>query len=375
MARSSIKWIDIVGARPQFVKLSPILKSIQKHNQSPFQIKIEEILIHTGQHYDENMSRVFFEEFNLKAPDYHLGIGSLSQPEQTAEILKHCSFVLAKEKPDVVVVYGDTNSTLGGALAAAKLNLPIAHVEAGIRSFNKKMQEEINRILADHISSFLFCPTQTAVENLKHEGVTKGVCFAGDVMYDAILQNIPFAEKHEGILKQIGIAPQKYFIATVHRAENTDAPEKLSAILNGLQDVAKKIAPVVIPLHPRTRNRLETLRVSISGLIVIEPLSYLEMLVLLKNAKGILTDSGGLQKEAYFLQIPCVTLREDTEWVETLDTGWNVLAGFDSKKIVESLMQVLESPKKNLPLFGDGNASDKIVDILVSTFLNSEEHL
>jgi len=221
----------------------------------------------------------------------------------------------------------------------------------------------------------LFYPPQTAVENLKHEGVTKGVCFAGDVMYDAILQNIPFAEKHEGILKQIGIAPQKYFIATVHRAENTDAPEKLSAILNGLQDVAKKIAPVVIPLHPRTRNRLETLRVSISGLIVIEPLSYLEMLVLLKNAKGILTDSGGLQKEAYFLQIPCVTLREDTEWVETLDTGWNVLAGFDSKKIVESLMQVLESPKKNLPLFGDGNASDKIVDILVSTFLNSEEHL
>ncbi|MDI6698943.1 MAG: UDP-N-acetyl glucosamine 2-epimerase [Candidatus Saccharicenans sp.] len=395
-----MKLINIVGARPQFIKLAPILKGIDLHNKETDGDHIQEVLLHSGQHYDYEMSQVFFEELGLKAPDYHLGVGSGTHGYQTGEMLKRIEEVLLKEKPDVVMVYGDTNSTLAGALVATKLHIPLAHVEAGLRSFNRTMPEEINRVLADHVADLLFCPTETAVRNLKREGFTNIVndghllpldyvplipgdkaltthhvplvLNVGDVMYDAVLQYAELAETKSGILDRLGLERRGYALATIHRAENADDPGRLRGIFEGLATVARKGLTVVVPLHPRTRNALSFLSPhpdpSPRNLLIVEPVSYLDMLLLEKNARVILTDSGGVQKEAFFFRVPCVTMREETEWAETVETGWNTLVGFDPNRIFQAALAVCSSASQRdsssgLP-FGDGKASERIVHAL-----------
>jgi len=360
-----MKLVDIVGARPQFVKLAPILKAINEHNAAHPDRPIHEVLIHTGQHYDYQMSGVFFDELGLKPPDYHLGVGSATHGAQTGEMLRRIEEVLLKEKPDVVMVYGDTNSTLAGALAAAKLHIPVAHVEAGLRSFNRRMPEEINRILTDHISDLLFCPTETAVENLAREGITRGVHLVGDVMYDAALQYLELAERKSPILEQLGLQPRSYALATIHRAENTDDPTRLAGILEGLRRVHSSGVPVVMPLHPRTRRALERNHLSPDGIRILEPVSYLDMLVLEKHARVILTDSGGVQKEAFFFRVPCVTLRQETEWVETVETGWNALAGQNPSSIGACALRPTPV-HANLQPYGTGDTSTLVIEHLLS---------
>jgi len=358
-----MKIVSIVGARPQFIKATIVSQAIEKHNSTSSET-IEEILVHTGQHYDYRMSEIFFQELKLKKPHYNLEVGSDTHAKQTARMLERIEDVLFEENPDLVLVYGDTNSTLAGALAASKLNIPVAHIEAGIREHKREMPEEQNRILTDHISSLLFCPTQTAVENLKREGITEGVFFTGDVMLDALLTSLPIAEKHSKILENLSLVPGNYYLTTIHRAENTDNEEKLRNILLALNQLE---LPVVFPIHPRTRNAVERfgLREFLDGLIVIEPVGYLDMLILERNARKILTDSGGVQKEAYFLGVPCVTLRNETGWVETLEGGWNVLAGTNVEKIVESVkIPPPSSPRGDF--FGDGKAGERIVEIIAS---------
>lgn len=364
---ANMKIADVVGARPQFIKLAPVLKAIERHNRDHPDRPIHEVLVHTGQHYDYEMSQVFFDELGLKAPDYHLGVGSGTHAYQTGEMLKRVEDVLLKEKPDLVMVYGDTNSTLAGALAAAKLHIPVAHVEAGLRSFNRRMPEEINRVLTDHLSDLLFCPTQTAVENLKREGITEGVHLVGDVMYDAVLQYAELAEAKSEILGRLALKPRSYALATVHRAENTDDPVRLKGIFQGLAALAQEGLPVVVPLHPRTRNALSSLSISQSlprDLLIIEPVSYLDMLILEKNARVILTDSGGVQKEAFFFRVPCVTLREETEWVETVETGWNTLVGSNPERITQAALEARPGIESAWP-YGDGRAAERIVQILI----------
>jgi UDP-N-acetylglucosamine 2-epimerase len=371
----SLKIVDVVGARPQFIKLAPILQAIVKHNQKRPECPIQEVLVHTGQHYDYEMSQVFFDELGLKSPDYHLGVGSGTHGYQTGEMLKRIEEVLIKEKPDMVMVYGDTNTTLAGALAAAKLHIPVAHVEAGLRSFNREMPEEINRVLTDHISDFLFCPTQTAVENLRREGIEKGMYLVGDVMYDAVLLYLDLAEKKSEIMERLGLKPKSYALATVHRAENTDQPERLRAIFEGLERVAKEGLPVILPLHPRTRKQLNALGIHPKEVQVLDPVSYLDMLVLEKNARVILTDSGGVQKEAFFFRVPCVTLREETEWVETVETGWNTLVGCDPERMVQAALEAHPGIESVWP-YGDGQAAGRIMDLLgrgnILTMTNGE---
>jgi UDP-N-acetylglucosamine 2-epimerase len=378
-----MKIVTIVGARPQFVKAAAIQRAIQDFNQSPSRTRrrIQEILVHTGQHYDYLLDRVFFEELKLPKPDYHLGVGSGSHAKQTGLILERIEAVFQKEKPEVVMVYGDTNSTLAGALAAAKLNIPIAHVEAGLRSYNRAMPEEINRLVTDHLSTLLFCPTTQSVRNLLREGIkdgeTQAVKKVGDVMYDSILYYSKLAEKRSTILRNLGLFPAKtsnseprtpnYYLATLHRAENTDNPKKLESILKALHEIGKN-TPVILPLHPRTRKMAKVYRLfsKFRNIEFIEPVPYLDMLNLEKSAKAILTDSGGVQKEAYWLKIPCFTLRDETEWIETVNSGWNVLVGAKTERIME---EVSRFSGKNLPkrstLFGDGKASRKIVEILM----------
>ncbi|WP_376790596.1 non-hydrolyzing UDP-N-acetylglucosamine 2-epimerase [Thermoflexus sp.] len=377
-----MKIVNIVGARPQFIKVAPILKAIEGHNRARPDVPIHEVLVHTGQHYDYEMSQVFFDELGLKAPDYHLGVGSGTHGYQTGEMLKRIEEVLLREKPDWVLVYGDTNSTLAGALAAAKLHIRVAHVEAGLRSFNKRMPEEINRILTDHVSDCLFCPTETAVQNLAREGITKGVYLVGDVMYDAVQMYLAAAEDKSQILETLALKPKEYALATVHRAENTDDPERLRNIMMGLKHIAQDGLRVIFPAHPRTRKAISdlSLDISSSNLKVIGPVSYLDMLVLEKNARVILTDSGGVQKEAFFFRVPCVTLREETEWVETVEAGWNVLAGCDPERIAHASLaaqcsasspyscSIPFSPRTPLPPatpYGDGRAGARIVMILL----------
>ncbi|MEM4218086.1 MAG: UDP-N-acetylglucosamine 2-epimerase (non-hydrolyzing) [Candidatus Methanomethylicaceae archaeon] len=358
-----MKIADIVGARPQFIKVAPVLRAIQRHNKTHPENPIQEVLVHTGQHYDYEMSGVFFDDLGLKPPDYHLGVGSGTHGYQTGEMLKRIEEVLLAEKPDVVMVYGDTNSTLAGALAAAKLRIPVAHVEAGLRSFNKRMAEEINRVLTDHISDLLFCPTQTAVENLRREGITQGVYLVGDVMYDAALQYLALAEQKSRILERLGLRPKEYALATVHRAENADDPQRLRAIFAGLEAIAQAGLLVILPLHPRTRKQAEALGLSPNGVRVLEPVSYLDMLLLEKNARVILTDSGGVQKEAFFFRVPCVTLREETEWVETVETGWNVLVGCDPERIVQAAQRASRGIKDTWPL-GEGRTAERIISLV-----------
>jgi len=370
----SLKIVTVVGARPQFIKAAAVSRAIKAHNSclAPHvsRFTFHEVLIHTGQHYDYLMSQVFFEELGLAAPDYNLEVGSASHGAQTGLMLSRIEEVLVKEKPDWVVVYGDTNSTLAGALAAAKLHIPVAHVEAGLRSFNRKMPEEINRVLADHVATLLLCPTDVAVRNLEAEGITRGVHLVGDVMCDSLKHYLPIAEQRSTILRDLGLT-SPYALWTVHRAENTDDPTRLAGILEAMNRIAAGGLPVVLPLHPRTRDRLRDQHGFNPhvGLRILEPVGYADMLVLTRHAKIVLTDSGGLQKEAYLLGVPCVTLREETEWVETVEAGWNTIAGTDPDRIVAAANRPSpEADARNL--YGDGRAAERIVKILVASRAN-----
>jgi len=362
-----MKCVTIVGARPQFIKAATVSRVLRSTPD------ITEILVHTGQHYDSNMSEVFFDELEIPQPDYHLGIGSGTHGSQTGKMLEAIEAVLIQEQPNWVLVYGDTNSTLAGALAAAKLHIPVAHVEAGLRSFNRRMPEEINRILTDHTSDLLFAPTDTAVKNLLHEGIPENkVHLVGDVMYDAALYYGAKADTHSQILSKLGLSPRGYILATIHRAENTDDAARLQAIFQGLMQVAQEI-PVVLPLHPRTRKALEreNLFSEVSeSLLLIEPVGYLDMVMLEKNACLIATDSGGVQKEAFFYHVPCVTLREETEWVELVEMGWNCLAipcNFNTiQKILEMGLNQFIDIKEIPRLYGEGKSAHKTLDILLN---------
>ena len=355
-----IKLLSVVGARPQFIKAASISREIARRNNADN--AIGEIIVHTGQHYDDNMSRVFFDELEIREPDYNLGIGSYPRSEQIEKMRIGLKDVFRKEAPDWVIVYGDTNSTLAGALAAEELKMPLAHVEAGLRSFNNEMPEEENRILTDKKSDILFCPTKTAVKNLADEGITRGVHNVGDVMYDAALHYTPLGEKHSQVFKRIGKESGEYYLATVHRAGNTDDVSRLENILTTLNDLKFK---VIFPVHPRTLKVIKTLGRSFLNVHMIEPLSYLDMLVLEANSLLILTDSGGVQKEAYFHKKYCVTMRDETEWVETVESGNNILVGADPGRIKKAVADLAAKGKSAYPgLYGDGNASKKIIDIL-----------
>jgi UDP-GlcNAc3NAcA epimerase len=352
-----VKVATIVGARPQFVKAAMVSRELRAQSE------VEEVFIHTGQHYDRNMSGVFFEELGIPPPDYDLGVGSALHGEQTGEMLKRAEKVLLNEKPDAVLVYGDTNSTLAGALAAAKLRISLAHVEAGMRSHNRNMPEEVNRVLTDHLADYLFCATETAVDNLAFEGIKAGVYNVGDVMYDAALFYYQVAESRSTILQRVNVEPKGYYLATIHRAENADDPQRLSSIINALS-LSPKV--VIIPLHPRTRKALAIHAMTMSGrLRIIEPVSYLDMVMLEKNAQIILTDSGGVQKEAYFFQVPCITLRDETEWVETVKGGWNRIAGTGMNSILRALAEIASNSWRSSNFhFGRGDASKKICKML-----------
>ncbi len=347
-----MKVVSIIGARPQFIKCAPVSRALRN--------VADEVLVHTGQHYDDSMSGVFFRELDIADPDYHLGIGSGSHGRQTGDMLKRIEDVLLRETPDLVLVYGDTNSTLAGALAAVKLHLPVVHVEAGLRSFNRSMPEEINRVLTDQVSSLLLCPTDTAVENLRREGVTEGVHLVGDVMYDALLDSVEKAKQTSTILERLGVKSGAYLLATVHRAENTDHITKLGGIMAALNQIAAPDRVIVFPVHPRTRKQLVRLSFQPSAhLRLIDPVSYLDMVRLESDAQSIITDSGGIQKEAYWLGVPCITLREETEWVETVASGWNCLVGSVTEPIVSAVLSTRPGLRHEWP-YTRGEASTSI---------------
>lgn len=340
-----MKLFTVIGARPQFIKAATVSRELKKND-------IAEVILHTGQHYDTNMSEIFFNELHIPLPKYNLGVGSFSHGKQTALMLEGIEKCLLDEKPDCVLIYGDTNSTLAGALAASKLHIKTAHVEAGLRSFNKSMPEEINRIVADHTSDILYAPTVNAINLLTKEGLNDKAFLSGDVMYDAVLFNLKRAEEKYLFNELIDI--DKYYLATIHRQENTDNEENLQNIFTSFSEMS---LPVVIPLHPRTRNYLSRIKYN-ENVKIINPVGYLEMLILLKNSVKVMTDSGGLQKEAYFLGKPCLTLRTETEWIETLDNNWNFIVGTDINLIREKIA-VTEFGQQT-SAFGDGKAAEKI---------------
>lgn len=355
-----MKLLTVIGARPQFVKAAAVSREIAKH------INIKEVIVHTGQHYDFNMSDVFFEEMDIPKPNYNLNINSLSHGAMTGQMLEKIEEILIKEKPDCILVYGDTNSTLAGSLAASKLHIPVAHVEAGLRSFNMKMPEEINRILTDRISSFLFCPTDNAVTNLKNEGFEKFNCKiikTGDVMQDAAMFYAEQSSKKSNIIKKLKL--DKFALVTIHRAENTDNKENIVNIFNALVEISKNIK-VVIPMHPRTSSILKSLSLNTKDLNIIEPVGYFDMIELLKNTSIVMTDSGGLQKEAFFFEKPCVTLREETEWVELVEHGYNMIAGNSKDNIIKAYEKMINVKiKSNVNLYGGGAASKNIIKALL----------
>lgn len=352
----NMKIITIVGARPQFIKCAPLSREIRRHH--------EEIIIHTGQHYDYEMSKVFFDELDIPKPDYNLNIGSGSQGHQTGAMLAAIEDVLVKEGPQMVVVFGDTNSTIAGALAASKLGIPIAHVEAGLRSYDRSMPEEINRVLTDHVSNLLFAPTESAVTNLENEGIRGGVHQVGDIMVDSLNSVKEVALSRSTILERLGMEKHAYFVLTMHRAGNTDDPAKLKKVLSAIRRAG---VPTVFPVHPRTRKLFETIDAALpSNLLPIEPLGYVDMIALIANARGVLTDSGGMQKESFILGTRCATLRENTEWIETFIEGRNRLVGLDEEKIVEALAEpAIESAPRAEP-FGSIGVSGRIVKIIES---------
>lgn len=349
-----MKIVSIVGARPQFVKAAALSRELRRQH--------DEILVHTGQHYDYEMSGIFFDGLEIPPANVNLGIGSGTHGNQTGAMLKGIEEMLLARRPDWVLVYGDTNSTLAGALAAAKLFVPVVHVEAGLRSFNRRMPEEVNRVLADHVSDLLLCPSETAVRNLAAEGIHRNVHSVGDVMLDVLNWAKQKADlKAPDILRHFGLANKSYLLATVHRSENTDEASRLSSILKAFDSVEER---VIFPIHPRTRKIItESGHKMKPNVQLIDPVGYMDMLAITNSARMVLTDSGGLQKEAYWLGVPCVTLRDETEWVETVDAGWNCLAGSQSEKIIDAVKSF--APGKSRPaLYGDGHASAKCVQLL-----------
>jgi UDP-GlcNAc3NAcA epimerase len=343
---AQFKILTVVGARPQFVKAAALSRAVAASGQ------FSEVLLHTGQHFDREMSRLFFDELGLAEPHYDLGIHGGSHGEMTGRMLPAIERVILAERPDLVVVPGDTTSTLAGALAAAKLHVPVAHLEAGLRSFNRRMPEEINRVLTDHVSSLLLCPTETAVANLRREGIEVGVHAIGDVMYDATL-HAAAASRASDILDRLGIIGQRYAVATVHRAENTESPAALSKVLEFLAAQSEEHI-VVLPVHPRTRQRLAEWGLELGSIRSCQPLGYLDMHRLLGSAAAVYTDSGGLQKEAYFHRVPCVTLRDETEWVETVEAGWNRL--WQGPNF---------APRRDIAAYGDGHAAEMAIAIMI----------
>ncbi|MEM2741385.1 MAG: UDP-N-acetylglucosamine 2-epimerase (non-hydrolyzing) [Nitrososphaeria archaeon] len=350
MSKSLI--VHVVGARPNFIKLSVVYGALRKF--------FDQLIVHTGQHYDYELSRIFFKELNIPEPDYDLNVGSGSHGYQTGEMLKRVEEVLLKEEPRVVMVYGDTNSTLAGALASVKLGIDVAHVEAGVRSYEKYIAEEINRVIVDRISDLLFAPTRRAVENLHREGIAEGVYFTGDVMLDLFLS----------FRNRFCVRDEDFILVTVHRAETTDNPKRLKAILEALVESGERI---IFPMHPRTRKRVMEYGfewfLKAGNVEVMEPVGYLEFLNIMSRAKKVVTDSGGVQKEAYFIGKPCITPRGTTEWVETVESGWNILVGADKEKIVKAMKEFKPEDGRNLSLFGDGGASRKIAFILAERFV------
>lgn len=355
-----MKVVTIIGTRPQFIKCAPVSRELRK--------VATEHIVNTGQHYDWNLSDVFIKELHLAKPDDDLNIGSGSHGVQCAKMMMRIEKVLQQIKPHCVLVYGDTNSTLAGALTAAKLNIPVAHIEAGLRSYNPRMPEEINRVVTDHVSNIFFCPTKRAIQNLKKEGISEAVYFVGDVMYDLFLQTVGVVKRRSSILKNLQLKPKGYVLVTIHRAENTNDPKRFRSIFHALEEMAHSGITVVIPLHPRSRKQLAAFNLKPCSLTVIQPVSYFNMLTLQKHARCILTDSGGVQKEAYFLKVPCLTLRDETEWPETIETGWNVLVGADSKRIVRNFRN-LQTGSAQHGVFGNGRAAHSIARILVKKFV------
>lgn len=358
-----MKVVHVIGARPQFIKYFPVSRAIKNLNNK--HKVIDDILIHTGQHYDHGMSKIFFEELKIHEPAVNLGVGSGMHGEQTGQMLALLEKALIKEEPDCVVVYGDTNSTLAGALAGAKLGISIAHVEAGLRSYNRAMPEEINRVVADHLSDLLFCPTDISIQNLATEGIIKGVHHVGDVMYDALLYFSSIAESKSDVLDLFGLESSDYVLLTLHRPSNTDSPATLLQIISALTQLEK--FTFVFPVHPRTQKAIKNLGIRLpKNLLVTDPVGYFDMLTLEKNAAKILTDSGGVQKEAYLFKIPCITLREETEWIETVDAGWNILAGSETDRIIQAVNS-FQPALKWTPYYGNGDGAEQIVTILLNT--------
>lgn len=348
--------LTVIGARPQFIKAAAVSREFRRRKD------IREIIVHTGQHFDDNMSQIFFDELDIPPPDYNLKIHSNSHGAMTGQMLERVEDVLLREKPGCVLVYGDTNSTLAGALAATKLHIPVAHVEAGLRSYNRRMPEEINRILTDHSSEFLFCPTQTAIDNLAQEGVRDGVYWTGDVMYDAALHARARAEERSQVLTDNGLTSGTFALATVHRAENTENADALKRVIEYLEEQTDQHA-IVLPLHPRTRAAAHRYGLDFGNIILLPPVGFIDMAALLAHCTQVFTDSGGVQKEAYFHGKLCVTLRNETEWIETVSCGWNRLWAFDKYKFRQPITD-----------YGDGSASRKIVDLLINNLHISNEN-
>lgn len=377
-----IKLLTIIGARPQIIKAAALSRAIK----NSFSKEIKEVIVHTGQHYDNNMSQVFFDELGIPKPDYNLNVGSGSHGKQTAQMISGIEELLEKEQPDYMILYGDTNSTLAGAIAASKIHIPIVHIEAGLRSFNKKMPEEINRIMCDHASTLLFSPTRTGFQNLKREGfiVNKapftadnpGIYHCGDIMYDNSLHFAKIAEEKTRIISNLKIDKNKYILATIHRDHNTDQPETLGKIFESLAEVSEEENfSIILPLHPRTKKKMEELPDKLKlklqnnpSIKIIDPVSFLDMIALEKNARLIITDSGGVQKEAYFFNKPSVILREQTEWVEILETATGLLAGSSKSKIKSSVKHLLHKKLDFPPIFGDGKAAEFICERILENF-------
>jgi UDP-GlcNAc3NAcA epimerase len=339
-------FVTVIGARPQFVKAAAVSRVLRQRSG------IREVLVHTGQHFDREMSDVFLEELGIPAPNYHLGVSGGGHGQMTGRMLASLEPILTEITPDCMLVYGDTNSTLAGALTAAKLQIPVAHVEAGLRSFNRTMPEETNRVVTDHLSSMLFCPSEVAVRNLAAEGIHKGVSHTGDVMFDAVLHTLERSRTTSRILEELEVLPGTYSVATVHRAENTNDSMRLRRVMSYLEARAEQ-RPIILPIHPRTRQALERNEISLRRIKAIPPVGYYDMLRLIDGAADVFTDSGGLQKEAYFLRRPCVTLRDETEWVETIDAGWNRLWTTPDYR-----------PRREISDYGLGQASEIIADLL-----------
>lgn len=353
-----MKILSVVGARPEFIQAAPVSRVLRQRHH--------EVLVHTGQHYDYRMSQTFFDELGIPTPDYNLEVGSGSHAHQTGEILIRMEEVMLQEKPDLVIVRGDTNSTLAGALAASKLHIPVAHIEAGERSFDRRMPEEINRLVADRLADLFFCVSQKAMKHLAAEGIHTQVHWVGDVMLDAMLANHALARERSTVLKDFDLSPRSYALVTVHRAANTDDPERLKGIIRALNAVEER---VIFPVHPRTRRAIESAGIQCKEHVrLIEPVGYFDMMMLEENARLIATDSGGVQREAYFLGVPCLTLREETEWVETVEVGWNRLVGADSEEILQA-WRTFTPPAERPPIFGDGHASEAIARHIDTWFI------